>query len=345
MKKRNECECALDWALELAHTQATVLGSCACPAVECDGLNSCCGTMARINRGWCSCASCYVQFLLLPCLATLCFSLTCVLKPFHPAIMISFPSYLQDGKCIVHDMFDHEVVRSLRLHYSDAFLTAHFEVPGEMFALAMSARTRGRGVVGSTQNILDFINARTSEALQRGTADRLQFVLGTESGMVTSIVRAVQAQLREAHAEGKGHGVEVEIVFPVDSSAVAVQEGGEGGEGGEGVNGSSSPSSLSPSSSQLLPVVPGVQAGEGCSAAGGCASCPYMKVRGTGSWMKPSQWCMAYSVVWHTVCCCIFRACLPVLPAWPAVCAACLPACLFVCLSGHTPCSTHALPH
>ena len=205
----------------------------------------------------------------------------CCIPAFSPAAsrahdllhcFVSSPSLVQDGKCIVHDMFDHEVVRSLRQHYSDAYLTAHFEVPGEMFALAMSARTRGRGVVGSTQNILDFIAARTGEALRRGSADRLQFVLGTESGMVTSIVQAVQAQLREAQAQGAGHGVEVEIVFPVDSSAVAAQEGGEG------VSSPSASPTLSPSSSQLLPVVPGVQAGEGCSVAGGCASCPYMKV-------------------------------------------------------------------
>lgn len=45
--------------------------------------------------------------------------------------------------------------------YRDAYLTAHFEVPGEMFSLAMDAkRARGMGVVGSTQNILDFIAAK-----------------------------------------------------------------------------------------------------------------------------------------------------------------------------------------
>lgn len=45
--------------------------------------------------------------------------------------------------------------------YRDAYLAAHFEVPGEMFSLAMEAkRSRGMGVVGSTQNILDFIAAK-----------------------------------------------------------------------------------------------------------------------------------------------------------------------------------------
>ena len=42
------------------------------------------------------------------------------------------------------------------------------QVPGEMFALAMAAkRERGMGVVGSTQNILDFISANLSLALQQ----------------------------------------------------------------------------------------------------------------------------------------------------------------------------------
>ncbi len=45
----------------------------------------------------------------------------------------------------------------VREGYGDAFLTAHFEVPGEMFSLAMQAKKRDRGVVGSTSNILDFI--------------------------------------------------------------------------------------------------------------------------------------------------------------------------------------------
>jgi hypothetical protein len=36
------------------------------------------------------------------------------------------------------------------------------QVPGEMFSLAMSAKRRGMGVVGSTSNILDFIAAKVS---------------------------------------------------------------------------------------------------------------------------------------------------------------------------------------
>lgn len=57
----------------------------------------------------------------------------------------------------MHHMFGGETCNLVRQGYGDAYLTAHFEVPGEMFSLAIEARERGRGVVGSTQNILDFI--------------------------------------------------------------------------------------------------------------------------------------------------------------------------------------------
>lgn len=66
--------------------------------------------------------------------------------------------YFQDGTCIVHHMFGGEVCELVAKGYRDAYLAAHFEVPGELFRLAMQAkRTRDMGVVGSTQNILDFI--------------------------------------------------------------------------------------------------------------------------------------------------------------------------------------------
>ena len=48
------------------------------------------------------------------------------------------------------------------------------QVPGEMFALAMDAKKRDMGVVGSTQNILDFIAAKLSEAVERPFPDTLQ---------------------------------------------------------------------------------------------------------------------------------------------------------------------------
>jgi quinolinate synthase len=162
-------------------------------------------------------------------------------------------------------MFGKDVVDRVRQGYGDAFQTAHFEVPGEMFALAMEAKQRGMGVVGSTSNILDFIKKHVSESLKRGFEDRLQFVLGTESGMVTSIVGGVR-KLLDDHKKTHGtSNVEVEIVFPVSSEAVSATS-------------SSTTNGAYESTLAKLPIVPGVASGEGCSISGGCASCHYMKV-------------------------------------------------------------------
>jgi len=81
----------------------------------------------------------------------------------------------------------------------------------------------------------------------------LSFVLGTEAGMVTPIVRRVQARLAQCREQGRPEP-EVEIVFPVASEAVARTDDAE------------------------LRLVPGVADGEGCSIAGGCATCRYMKM-------------------------------------------------------------------
>ncbi|KAI5067399.1 hypothetical protein GOP47_0017927 [Adiantum capillus-veneris] len=182
--------------------------------------------------------------------------------------------YYHDGACIVHDLFGHEVVSRVRKGYRDAFLTAHFEVPGEMFALAMEAKQRGMGVVGSTQNILDFITSRVQEAVDRDFDDKLQFVLGTEAGMVTAIVGAVRKLLIAGRSAGKRGKVDVEIVFPVSSEAIATV----------------SPSSSSQESSiGKLSIVPGVSSGEGCSINGGCASCPYMKMNSLDALLRVSK--------------------------------------------------------
>lgn len=58
------------------------------------------------------------------------------------------------------------------------------------------------------------------EALQRPFGEKLRFVLGTEAGMVTSIVRKVQRQLQVA---GRGD-VGVEIIFPVMPSAITTAQ-------------------------------------------------------------------------------------------------------------------------
>jgi quinolinate synthase len=158
--------------------------------------------------------------------------------------------YYPQGACVVHHLFGEEVVRRVREEHGDALLTAHLEVPGEMFALAAEAQRDGRGVVGSTSNILDFILDQVGRAARRPGPQRVPVVLGTESGMITSIVDRVQAALRASGRED----VSLEIVFPVASEAVA----------------------QAPESP--LRLLPGVAAGEGCSVAGGCATCPYMKM-------------------------------------------------------------------
>ncbi len=175
-------------------------------------------------------------------------SIAALLPRFH---------YFEQGNCVVHHMFGAEVASRVEADYyatGEVDVTAHLEVPGEMFALALKAQREGRGVIGSTKNILDHITARVDAAIARhgaGAAKRLRFVLGTEAGMVTSIVRAIRQRLAEHETD---HAVEVEIIFPVAAEAVATTQ------------------------DQALPIVPGVAGGEGCSTAGGCATCPFMKM-------------------------------------------------------------------
>jgi quinolinate synthase len=173
-------------------------------------------------------------------------SITALLPRFH---------YFEQGNCIVHHMFGAEVVARVRDDYPDAHVTAHLEVPGEMFALALAAQQRGRGVVGSTSDILGYIT-RQVRAVAPADQAHLKFVLGTEAGMVTSIVHAVRALLTDRP------GVTVEIVFPVAEGAVLATGDAE------------------------LPLVPGVAGGEGCSTAGGCATCPYMKMNSLDALMS-----------------------------------------------------------
>ena len=174
----------------------------------------------------------------------------------------------QDGTCVVHHMFGGDVCAAVEKHYGDAYIAAPFEVPGEMFKLAMRAkRERDMGVVGSTKNILDFVVQKVDEAVDRNlpSGERLSFVLGTETGMVTAIVRAARERLRDAAARAENGEclVECEIVFPVSTDAVTNVEQ---------TNGSVTPTL------DGLTIVPGPAGGEGCGADGGCASCPYMKM-------------------------------------------------------------------
>jgi len=156
-----------------------------------------------------------------------------------------FPS----GNCVVHHMFGDDVVEHVKQQYDDAYITAHLEVPSEMFNIAMNKSIQDKGVVGSTSDILKFISNKVQHHSQTTKNQRLQFVLGTEAGMVTSIVRNVQDILNTTHSN-----IQAEIIFPVASDAVT------------------------PVNDQDLLVVPGVSASEGCSTSGGCATCPFMKM-------------------------------------------------------------------
>jgi len=161
-----------------------------------------------------------------------------------------------NGNCVVHHMFGNEVVKTVKESYDDAYVTAHLEVPGEMFEIAMAQSLTDQGTVGSTSDILKFISRKVTAAIEKenanpsGEKSRLKFILGTEAGMVTSIVKSVQ----DIIAAAKSSNVETEIIFPVASEAVT------------GVD------------DEEISVVPGVSGGEGCSTAGGCATCPFMKM-------------------------------------------------------------------
>eukprot|EP00543_Licmophora_paradoxa_P007574 CAMPEP_0202454448 /NCGR_PEP_ID=MMETSP1360-20130828/12178_1 /ASSEMBLY_ACC=CAM_ASM_000848 /TAXON_ID=515479 /ORGANISM="Licmophora paradoxa, Strain CCMP2313" /LENGTH=335 /DNA_ID=CAMNT_0049073763 /DNA_START=53 /DNA_END=1060 /DNA_ORIENTATION=- len=193
-----------------------------------------------------------------------------IARELHPAHNRTTIQQLRDninvfphGNCVVHHMFGNEVVDTVRTHYQDAFVTAHLEVPGEMFQIAMEKSLHGNGTTGSTSDILQFISKKVNEAVanddnkKNGGGERLQFILGTEAGMVTSIVTSVQDIL----GQHPGAQVEVEIIFPVASEAVM---------GVEDTDGNNNNNNLS--------IVPGVGGGEGCSTAGGCATCPFMKM-------------------------------------------------------------------
>jgi quinolinate synthase len=157
-------------------------------------------------------------------------------------------NYFKQGSCAVHHMFGEEVVSRVQKEHPNAYYTAHLEVPGEMFALAAEAQEEERGVVGSTSNILSFIIQCLEAAALHQEEQTISVVLGTEAGMITSIVRKVQALLKQLSRDN----LAVEIIFPVAGEAIAQDDS--------------------------FGVVPGVAGGEGCSTAGGCATCPYMKM-------------------------------------------------------------------
>jgi quinolinate synthase len=157
--------------------------------------------------------------------------------------------WFKEGNCIVHHHFGGAIAQRIRSDYADALLAAHLEVPSELFDLALEASERGMGVVGSTSNILNFVIAQTKKAREN---ECVRVVLGTEAGMTAAIVHELIPLLRQPENQKKS----VEIIFPVADDAVTFQQD----------------KTLAPT------VLPGVVASEGCSTAGGCATCPFMKL-------------------------------------------------------------------
>ena len=64
-----------------------------------------------------------------------------------------------------------DIYSGKKVLYSDSiYVIARFEVPGEIFFfLEIEAETILMGVVGSTQNIFDFVKQRIQEALETDT--------------------------------------------------------------------------------------------------------------------------------------------------------------------------------
>ncbi len=191
------------------------------------------------------------------------------------AALVERFDYFRQGNCVVHHMFDARVSAKVEHDYPDAHVTAHLEVPGPMFELGLSRQIAGKGVVGSTSDILRYIKRVVVETFSPAHAtstsaparnipsrphgkgrERPVFVLGTEASMIAAIVREMQVQLR-AVPTAPDTDVAFDVVFPVASEAIHVDE-----------------SATDPN----LGVLPGPAGGEGCSPAGGCATCPYMKM-------------------------------------------------------------------
>ncbi len=93
-----------------------------------------------------------------------------------------------------------QVCEIVKEAYGDAYLTAHFEVPGEMFTLAMAARRRGMGVVGSTSNILDYIASKVGTTL--ATRLELTYILLRMRYAKQSMLDSLTRQ----EGSGRGHG-------------------------------------------------------------------------------------------------------------------------------------------
>jgi quinolinate synthase len=146
-------------------------------------------------------------------------------------------------------MFGETLVNKIKKDYPEALMSAHLEVPGEMFELAHDAAKKDRGVVGSTSNILDFIIKKIENSAAQ---NKIQFILGTESGLASGMISEVQK-----HLKLKNFKQTVEIIFPVAEEAVTETHHKD---------------------HLGFDLMPGVSAGDGCSINGSCADCQFMKM-------------------------------------------------------------------
>jgi quinolinate synthase len=158
--------------------------------------------------------------------------------------------FFKQGRCYVHEMFGETLVNKIKKDYPDALMSAHLEVPGEMFELAHQAAQKNKGVVGSTSNILEFILKKIENSSDQ---NKIQFILGTESGLASGMISEVQKYLRLQKSKQT-----LEIIFPVAEEAMTVQSHHKDDLG--------------------FDLMPGVSAGDGCSINGSCADCQFMKM-------------------------------------------------------------------
>jgi quinolinate synthase len=147
-------------------------------------------------------------------------------------------------------MFGETLVDKIKKDYPEALMSAHLEVPGEMFELAHQAVKKNKGVVGSTSDILKFVLKKIENTSDQ---NKIQFILGTESGLASGMIGEVQKYLKLKNSKQT-----LEIIFPVAEEAISTPSHHKDDLG--------------------FDLMPGVSAGDGCSINGSCADCQFMKM-------------------------------------------------------------------
>ena len=103
------------------------------------------------------------------------------------------------------------------------------EVPTDMFELTLKYKhDHNRGCIGSTADILKYIKGlmysekkdKYNERIWLADGLSLDIVLGTEAGMVCSIIKSIQSMLKEDLNKHSIQPKSVNIIFPVANDAV-----------------------------------------------------------------------------------------------------------------------------